>query len=100
MRLASEVLTPARDKNSQISFVTVIKLQHKRKWRARRRASADLDGRSPAFLLLDGAANVREYIVGVRANESDRAHDDYQNYSQHHRILGDILATFILPKLL
>jgi hypothetical protein len=44
--LAFEILTPACDKNSQLNFVTVIKLQHKRKWRARRRASADLDGQS------------------------------------------------------
>ena len=53
-----------------------------------------------AARLLDGAANVREYVVGVRADEPDRADYDHQDNRQHHRILGDILSLLILPEIL
>jgi hypothetical protein len=58
--------------------------------------SLSIDGQR----LLDGAANIREHVVGVRTDEPDRPHHDHQNYSQHHRILGDILTTLIVPKVL
>jgi len=50
--------------------------------------------------LLDSATNLREHIVGVRSDEADSADDDDENYSQHHRVLSNVLTTFIIPKLL
>jgi hypothetical protein len=67
---------------------------------ARLAACLAVRDQSPIQRLLDGAANIREYIVGVRADEPDCADHDYQNYSQHHCIFGDILTTLIGPKVL
>lgn len=50
--------------------------------------------------LLDGTANVREYIIGVRADEANRAHHDYEDNRQHHCVFGDILTALIAPKFL
>ena len=50
--------------------------------------------------LLNGAANLGKYIVGVGPDEADRAHDDYQNHSQHHCVFRNVLSTFIVPELL
>jgi hypothetical protein len=50
--------------------------------------------------LLDSAANLRKHIVGIRPDESDRAHDDDQNHCQHHRVFRDVLTTLIRPELL
>jgi hypothetical protein len=50
--------------------------------------------------LLQGAADAGEYVVGVRTNEADRAHDDYQNHGEHHCVFGNILTTLIVPKFL
>src|SRR5580704_1869356 len=62
---------------------------------APRRSKSIADSR-----LLDGAADVREHVVGVRADEPDRTHHDHQNYGQHHGILSDILTTLIVPQVL
>jgi hypothetical protein len=53
-------------------------------------------GRVP--LLRDGTADGRKYIVGIRANETNRANHDYQNNGQHHRIFGDILTIVVKPQ--
>ena len=45
--------------------------------------------------LLDRACYRRENIVGISADQPDRANDDNTNYRQHHRILGDILGLLI-----
>jgi hypothetical protein len=50
--------------------------------------------------LLQRASDVGEHIVGVRPNQADSADDDHQNHSQHDRIFGNILTTFIIPKIL
>src|SRR5437899_4237871 len=50
--------------------------------------------------LLDSAANLRKHIVGIRPDESDRAHDDDENHCQHHRVFLDVLTTLIRPELL
>ncbi len=50
--------------------------------------------------LLDRAADLREYVVGIRPNQTNRAHDDDENYRQHDGIFRDVLATLIFPELL
>jgi hypothetical protein len=50
--------------------------------------------------LLNGAANLRKHVVGVRSDKPDRPNDDDQNHSQHYRVFRDVLTMFILPKLL
>jgi hypothetical protein len=56
--------------------------------------------RTADFALLDGAANLRKDIVRVRSNQTDRAHDNYENDRQHHRVFRDVLALLIVPELL
>ncbi len=53
-----------------------------------------------ALGLLDRAADLREHVVGVRTDEADRTHDDYQNHGQHNCVFCDVLTTLIVPKLL
>ena len=48
--------------------------------------------------LLDGAADLGEYVVGIRSDESNRADNDDQNYSQHYSVFGDILAFLFAPE--
>jgi len=48
-------------------------------------------------LLLDRATDTGKNSVRMRANQSDRAHRYRQNDSEHHCILGDILAFFLPP---
>ena len=43
------------------------------------------------------ASDLGKHIVRVAANESDRANYDYQDYSEHHRILGDVLTAILSP---
>ncbi len=50
--------------------------------------------------LLYRAANLREHIVGIRPDETNRAHDNDKNYRLHDRVFGDVLATLIVPELL
>jgi hypothetical protein len=50
--------------------------------------------------LLNRTANLREDIVGIRPDEPDRAHDNYQNHSQHDCVFCNVLPTLIVPKLL
>jgi hypothetical protein len=44
------------------------------------------------------ASDLRKHVVGVAANQSDRANHDYQDYCEHHRVLGDVLTTLFNPK--
>lgn len=48
-----------------------------------------------AGALMDPAANLRKDLVCVAPDQSDGAHDDDQNYSQHHRVFGKVL-TFLV----
>ena len=45
------------------------------------------------------ASDLRKHVIGVSANQSDRANDDYQDYREHHRVLGDVLTALLSPKL-
>jgi hypothetical protein len=49
-------------------------------------------------LLDDSATYLREDVVRVRPNESYRPHDDDQNDSQHHRVLGNVLTLLVGPQ--
>jgi len=50
-------------------------------------------------VLLNRACDGGECIIGVAADQTNRADNEYQDYSQHHRIFRDVLALFVLPKL-
>jgi hypothetical protein len=50
--------------------------------------------------LLNRAADLGEYVIRIRPDEPDRAHDDHQNHSQHDCVFRNVLATLIVPKLL
>ncbi len=50
-------------------------------------------------VLLNRACDGGERIIGVAADQTNRADNEYQDYSQHHRIFRDVLALFVLPKL-
>src|SRR6266404_8691204 len=45
------------------------------------------------------ASDLRKHVVGVAADQFDRANHDYQDYREHHRVLGDVLTTVLGPKL-
>lgn len=51
-------------------------------------------------VLLDGAANLRENVAGIGADEADRPHDDHENHRQHNRVFCDILTALIAPEAL
>ena len=51
-------------------------------------------------MLLNCAANLRENIVGIGADEPYRPHDDDQNHRQHHSVFGDVLTPLIVPQLM
>src|SRR5436305_15220579 len=42
-------------------------------------------------VLLDRACDGGERIIGVAADQTNRADNEYQDYSQHHRIFRDVL---------
>jgi len=44
------------------------------------------------------ASDLRKHVVGVAANQSDRSNHDYQDYREHHRVLGDVLTALFNPK--
>jgi hypothetical protein len=52
----------------------------------------------PADALLNRTSDVGENVVGVRADQPNCAHDDYEDYGQHHRIFGYILSAFLAPQ--
>ena len=47
----------------------------------------------------DLASDLRKYVVGVAADQSDRANHDHQDYREHHRVFGDVLTALLSPKL-
>ena len=49
--------------------------------------------------LLDAAANLGEYVVGIRPDEPDGAHDNHQDYGQHNGVFGDVLSSVIGPSM-
>jgi hypothetical protein len=54
----------------------------------------------PDRCLLNRATYLGKHVVGIRPDEPDRAHDDYQNHSQHHCVFRNVLSTLIVPELL
>lgn len=46
--------------------------------------------------LLNPAGHLRKNSTGVRANQSYYSHHNYENHSQHNRVLSNILA-FVAP---
>jgi hypothetical protein len=50
-----------------------------------------------ALLLSDRACDRRKHVVGVRSDQTDRPHDDYQNDRQHYCIFCNVLS-FFLPQ--
>lgn len=53
-----------------------------------------LGGFNGEFLLVKGAAHLRENVVGIRSDEPNRADYEHEDDSQHHRIFRNVL-TFI-----
>ncbi len=51
-------------------------------------------------VLLNCAADLGKHVIGIGADEPDRAHDNYKNHSQHHCVFRNVLTTLIIPKLL
>jgi hypothetical protein len=50
-------------------------------------------------VLLKGASYRGESVIGIRANETNRANDQDQDHGEHHRILGNVLASIVRPEL-
>ena len=49
--------------------------------------------------LLQGAADLREHVVGIGADQTHRPDNNDQNYGQHYRVFGNVLTLFVLPML-
>jgi len=45
-----------------------------------------------AFLLVKGAAHLRENVVGIRSDEPNRADYEHEDDSQHHGVFRNVLA--------
>jgi len=48
-------------------------------------------------VLLNRAGYAREHVVCIRSNQSDRAHCEHQNNSQHYGIFRYVLAFILSP---
>jgi hypothetical protein len=46
-------------------------------------------------VLLNGASNRRESVIGVRADETNGANNQHQYHGEHHRIFGDVLPAVV-----
>ena len=57
-------------------------------------------GNEGAGLVRHLTSDLRKYVVGVAADQPDRADHDDQDYSKHHRVLGDVLTALFSPKLM
>jgi hypothetical protein len=53
-----------------------------------------------AGALLNRAAYLRKYAVGIAADQAYGAYDNHQNNRQHDGVFGNVLASLIAPKLL
>jgi hypothetical protein len=52
---------------------------------------------SSGGLLRHLAADRREYVIRIAADQSDRANNYHQDHSQHHRVFGDVLTALLIP---
>jgi len=50
-------------------------------------------------LLGNRTRSCREHVVGVSADQPDGTHHKHENYRQHYRVFGDILALLLNPEL-
>src|ERR1700683_2194164 len=48
--------------------------------------------------LLNRTGDVGENVIRIRADEPNRAHDDYENHGQHHGVFRNILPIFLAPQ--
>jgi hypothetical protein len=48
--------------------------------------------------LLNRTGNIGEHIIRVRADQSNGAYDDYENYGQHYGVFGYILSFVLAPQ--
>jgi hypothetical protein len=61
-----------------------------------RTQKSPLPCRMQGFLvLLNGASNRRESVIGVRADKTNGANNQHQDHSEHHRIFGDVLPAVV-----
>ena len=49
-------------------------------------------------VLLDRTCYGGEGIIRVAADQTNRADNEHQDYSQHHRVFRDVLAHFVVPQ--
>jgi len=49
---------------------------------------------SPEFYLLQRTCHTGERVVGVRADQPQRANHNHQNHCQHYCVFGDVLPLF------
>jgi len=57
------------------------------------------EGRPQARQLLrDRTSDRGKNVVGISANQPDRANHDYQNHGQHHRVFSDVLTFLLRPQ--
>ena len=50
--------------------------------------------------LLDRATDLRKYVIRIRPDQANRAHDNNKNYRQHHGVFRYVLTAIVIPKLL
>ena len=50
------------------------------------------------FLLRDGTGYRREDVIGICADQPDRAHHNYQDNGEHYGIFSYVLAFFVAPE--
>jgi hypothetical protein len=49
--------------------------------------------------LSNGAADLRKHVAGVRPDQPDRPHHNYEDYREHDRIFGNVLTFFVQPEI-
>src|SRR5712692_4976041 len=75
-------------------------------WAVNGREPAEKSGKAPCQaaarlvvrLVRHLASDLRKHVVGVAADQSDRANHDHQDYREHHRVFGDVLTALFSPK--
>jgi len=46
-------------------------------------------------VLLKGASYRGESVIGIRADETNRANNQYQDHGEHHRVFCDVLTAVV-----
>ncbi len=50
-------------------------------------------------MLLNATSYRGEGVIGILADETNSANDQDQDHGEHHRILGNVLASIVCPEL-